>query len=260
MAQGTFCTSGVEWLSGDQLLISQPLQDIFGGEGGARFGHWKPSFQVPVKLSLDASSFNCHSPQDGVHPPFGQGARKYSSTSPSPSPPRQSSQNPILVRDFILDSLYNPKYGYFASQEAVVGRIPEPIDFSQLWGRPGYTKLLSKLYREIGSSWLTPVEVFQPWYGYALAEFIRQNSLGAKEGGPQLGAETPPKRFGQSGHIVDEKGTLRIYEIGGGCGTCALNVLDYFEQKSPEIYKRMQYTSIEISESLAAEQRKTVSC
>jgi hypothetical protein len=250
------------------------------------------SNELPSKLSLLTSNFSFRlysaSPQIGQIQPispfsaallslqlvdqrysFSLGVTRRISSRP-PVVTAKSSDRPVLVRNFILDSLYNPNHGYFASQAAVVGKIPKAIEFGQLWGKAGYTKLLNKLYKEIGSSWLTPVELFQPWYGYAIAEFIRQSSvksqvpdlvaaktekswLGRKIGKRKTGSHREAQAFGQG------SGPLRIYEIGGGCGTCALNVLDYFEQKAPEIYKRIRYTSVEISKSLAAEQRRTVS-
>lgn len=252
------------------------------------------SNELASKLSLLTSNFNSRlysaSPQMGkIQPPispfsaallslqlvdqqysFSLGDTRRISSRPTPALTAESSDCPVLVRNFILDSLYNPNHGYFASQAAVVGKIPKAIEFGQLWGKAGYTKLLDKLYKEIGSSWLTPVELFQPWYGYAIAEFIRQSSaqsgvpdlLAARTEKSWLGKMTGRRKTGsqrEAQTLGQARGPLRIYEIGGGCGTCALNVLDFFEQKAPEIYKRIRYTSVEISESLAAEQRRTVS-
>lgn len=35
---------------------------------------------------------------------------------------------------------------------------------------------------------------------------------------------------------------LQIYEVGGGTGTCASDVLTYFKLRAPNVYKTMTYT------------------
>jgi hypothetical protein len=52
-------------------------------------------------------------------------------------------------------------------------------------------------------AWLTPVEIFKPWYGYALAKYILEYHR----------------------HVLQETGPLTIYEVGGGTGTLATCVL-----------------------------------
>ena len=42
-------------------------------------------------------------------------------------------REPVLVRDFIFDSLYNPLYGYFAQKHTIFS-APTPIDFPNLPG------------------------------------------------------------------------------------------------------------------------------
>ena len=54
-------------------------------------------------------------------------------------------------------------------------------------------------------SWLTPSEIFTPHYGHAVASHILQEHK--KAGG----------------------GDLRIYELGAGTGTLALDILDFLE-------------------------------
>ncbi len=52
-------------------------------------------------------------------------------------------------------------------------------------------------------AWLTPVEIFKPWYGYALAKYILEYHR----------------------HVLQEASPLTIYEVGGGTGTLATCVL-----------------------------------
>ena len=48
---------------------------------------------------------------------------------------------------------------------------------------------------------------------------------------------------------------FKIYELGAGNGTLALNILDYLRANYPEVYDRTVYTIIEISAPLANAQR-----
>ncbi|CAH2038900.1 unnamed protein product [Thlaspi arvense] len=140
---------------------------------------------------------------------------------------------PVLVRDFIHTALYDPNHGYFSQRSRSVGVLERSIKFNQLDGRKAYMKLLEKVYRQSDISWFTPVELFKPWYAHGIAEAIlRTTNLSVP---------------------------LKIYEIGGGSGTCAKGVLDYIMLNAPErIYNNMSYTSIEISPSLAKIQKETV--
>ncbi|XP_010475158.1 PREDICTED: uncharacterized protein LOC104754633 [Camelina sativa] len=140
---------------------------------------------------------------------------------------------PVLVRDFIHTALYDPKHGYFSQLSKSVGVLERSIKFNQLEGRKAYMKLLEKVYKQSDISWFTPVELFKPWYAHGIAEAIlRTTNLSVP---------------------------LKIYEIGGGSGTCAKGVLDYIMLNAPErIYNNMSYISVEISPSLAKIQKETV--
>ena len=49
-----------------------------------------------------------------------------------------------------------------------------------------------------------------------------------------------------------------IYEIGGGNGTLARDMLDFIEEEYPDVYDRTRYNIIEISEKLANLQREAL--
>uniref|UniRef100_A0A7C8YXW1 Protein arginine methyltransferase NDUFAF7 n=1 Tax=Opuntia streptacantha TaxID=393608 RepID=A0A7C8YXW1_OPUST len=52
---------------------------------------------------------------------------------------------------------------------------------------------------------------------------------------------------------------FKIYEIGGGSGTCAKGIMDYVMLNAPpRVYNNMSYISVEISPSLAETQKETV--
>ncbi|XP_042064982.1 uncharacterized protein LOC121808513 [Salvia splendens] len=141
--------------------------------------------------------------------------------------------SPVLVRDFIRAALYDPEYGYFSQRSDSVGVLDRSIKFNQLDGRKAYTKHVDAIYKQNDISWFTPVELFKPWYAHGIAEAIlRTTNLSVP---------------------------LKIYEIGGGSGTCARGVMDYIKVNAPSrIYDSMQYISVEISSSLAKKQLETV--
>mmetsp|Transcript_22774 Transcript_22774/g.70750 ORF Transcript_22774/g.70750 Transcript_22774/m.70750 type:complete len:157 (-) Transcript_22774:86-556(-) len=99
-----------------------------------------------------------------------------------------AAQGGVLLRDFIHDSLYNPVYGYFVANASVVGAMPSPIDFRNLTGRSHYLQEVSLMYKQLDASWLTPAEIFQPWYSASIAEHIlRQHAArGGQRGEPYV--------------------------------------------------------------------------
>ncbi|WCJ33213.1 hypothetical protein M5689_014589 [Euphorbia peplus] len=141
---------------------------------------------------------------------------------------------PILVRDFIHSALYHPNHGYFSQRSGSVGILENSIKFNQLQGRKAYIKHLDKIYKGSDTSWFTPVELFKPWYAHGIAEAIMRTA----------NLSVP----------------LKIYEIGGGSGTCAKGIMDYIMLNAPtRVYNSMTYTSVEISPSLGEIQKETVS-
>lgn len=140
---------------------------------------------------------------------------------------------PVLVRDFIWSALYDPNHGYFSHRSGSVGMLEESIKFNRLQGRKAYMKYLEGIYSQNDIAWFTPVELFKPWYAYGIAEAILRTA--------------------------DLSVPLKIYEIGGGSGTCAKGIMDYLMLNAPaRVYNSMSYISVEISSSLAKKQMETV--
>lgn len=126
-------------------------------------------------------------------------------------------EEPILVRDFIHSALYDPNHGYFAQRSRSVGVLEHSIKFNQLDGRKAYMRYLDKIYKQSDISWFTPVELFKPWYAHGIAEAIMRTA----------NLSVP----------------LKIYEIGGGSGTCAKGIMDYIMLNAPtRVYNNMTYT------------------
>ncbi|XAR48834.1 hypothetical protein NMG60_11031795 [Bertholletia excelsa] len=140
---------------------------------------------------------------------------------------------PILVRDFIRSALYDSNHGYFSQRSGSVGVLERSIKFNRLEGRKAYMQHLDKIYKQNDISWFTPVELFKPWYAYGIAAAIMRTA----------NLSVP----------------LKIYEIGGGSGTCAKGIMDYIMLNAPtRVYNSMTYISVEISASLAKKQTETV--
>ncbi|XP_049932905.1 uncharacterized protein LOC116250809 isoform X2 [Nymphaea colorata] len=146
---------------------------------------------------------------------------------------RIAGDTPVLVRDYIKSALYDPDHGYFSKRSGSVGLMPKSIKFNELEGRSDYLKLLDKLYKENDIAWFTPVELFKPWYAHGIAEAILRTA--------------------------DLSVPLKIYEIGGGSGTCAKCIMDYMMLNAPsKVYRNMKYISVEISPALAEKQMETI--
>ncbi|KAJ3417217.1 hypothetical protein HDV05_006423 [Chytridiales sp. JEL 0842] len=149
----------------------------------------------------------------------------------------------MLSRDFIHDSLYNANYGYF-SKKAHIFSPPKDIPFNDIRDNYAFMNYLADLYKDVESAeipdvdesarqvWHTPTELFRPWYGYSIANYImkefKRDPKGAQE--------------------------LIIYEVGGGNGTLMTNILDFIQREDLELYARTKYVIIEISSALADRQ------
>ena len=137
-----------------------------------------------------------------------------------------------LGRDFIAHSLYHPTDGYFNRNSLEILHPSHPIDFKSLESQDAFLNLVHGLYsvsHHVRSQlWHTPTELFQPFFGRALANYI-------------LKVHTP-----------SEHEPLIIYEIGTGNGTLMLDILDYIQAHAPDQYATMEYHAIEISSHLVS--------
>lgn len=177
----------------------------------------------------------------------------------------------MTTGDFIEDSLYHPKYGYF-SQQVEIFQPEKPFDYNNIedidefmdtWHKsyerydvitplalpaPNSSSKFASMahaiqqqdsqvapkYRKSLQLWHTPTELFHPYYGEALARYILVNY--------KLN--------------VYPYNDLIIYEMGGGNGTLMCDILNYIRKHQPEIYEKTQYKIIEISSQLASKQMK----
>lgn len=157
-----------------------------------------------------------------------------------------SSPKPITAcSDNLLDSLYNPEYGYF-SKHATIFNPGEPFDFTTIKDEPSFNRMVDRRYVEFEDAldekdpdetrqlWHTPTELFRPYYGEAIARYLMTNYKLA----------------------LFPYYDLIIYEMGAGNGTLMLNILDYIKETDPEVYERTKFRIVEISASLADLQRQ----
>lgn len=142
--------------------------------------------------------------------------------------------SPLLVRDFIWRALYG-QGGYFTTTECL-HTPPAPLPFRALRGQAAYTEKIAALYRAEEHAWLTPVEIFAPWYSYAVAHWILESHR----------------------HSAEEGEELQIFEVGGGAGTQARHTLDYLRENAPEVYQCTRYTDIEVSALMGSRATATV--
>ena len=155
-----------------------------------------------------------------------------------------------LVRDFIHDHLYAGQgEGYFSSGE-VIGRVGDagPIDFGSLRGEDDFRDAVAGRYRAT-SRWMTPVEVFAPFYSYAIADRIA--SVYSSKAGQGDVADNADRAEGG-------KRKLHIVEVGGGTGSNAIHALDRLRDSYPLLYEICDYAVLEISEGLAHRQREAI--
>lgn len=145
----------------------------------------------------------------------------------------------VTTAEFIHDRLYAKSEGYFSKQDNQLGLLKEPIPFAELFGYEDYVKLLYERYPK--GAWLTPSEIFKPYYGMTIANYIDLTFS-------QLQATDPSTR-GVPIHII---------EAGAGNGSAASSILNYFKIYKPKSYRSLKYTIVEISDVMIERCRKTL--
>lgn len=160
------------------------------------------------------------------------------SSSTTTSPPS------VLVRAAIRDALYAPESGYFSGGREIIHAPLAPVDYTSLLGEAEYRSVCARLYGERPHAWLTPATLFAPHYSHALARWLVRAAMSARaRGGGGVGGASAP---------------LVVYEVGGGTGTNAAAVCDWVAAHAPQLYRRLQYTVLEISPALRERQLRAL--
>lgn len=110
-----------------------------------------------------------------------------------------------------------------------VGELSSPIDFKSHIGFDDYQAELFKKYPK--NAWLTPSEIFKPYYGMSIGNYIWQ----AEE---------------RMRHKLKDKRRIRIVEAGAGTGSAAESILFYFQNFAQEAFQELEYHIVEISPAL----------
>ena len=149
---------------------------------------------------------------------------------------RKKKQNLLLLRDFLRLCLYHKTDGYFQKKGGFpVGTTAAPMCFRELINSDDYRSLLERRYNSLRGKkqqFLTPIEIFKPHFGNAIARYI-----------------------------LDERNKtnkLVILEIGGGTGTSAVNILDYIRLHDNTVYQRMRFGALDVSEISLQLQEKLI--
>ena len=170
------------------------------------------------------------------------------SLSTTSTPQRRRS---LLVRDYVDACLYNERCGYFAnaSQPPLQPTPEQPFDFQAFENRAAYQVAVARRYGSHPRAWATPVELFHPFYGRAIARHLlaqHDEQHGRRSDATTTTTTIPPSPF-------------RIVEVGGGNGTLAEAVMEYISSERPELLRTMSYDIVEHSAPLAARQRTRLS-
>ena len=91
-----------------------------------------------------------------------------------------------LLRVYLHDALYSAEHGYLWNhvQKSLKkgpdgSPVPRPmINFGDLGSKWEYQKSIDDVLKETGASWLSPFELYNPWYGHALGKYILESHVG----------------------------------------------------------------------------------
>lgn len=134
----------------------------------------------------------------------------------------------MLLRKLISHRL---KAYYSQPSQSVVGGVSKPLRLH--WGRFYWLYKYRQLYKQNQGQWLTPVELFQPYYSRIIFRWMRE-------------------------HL--EKGNQpQIVELGPGRGTNARILLETIRRDCPNTFSQLRYTLVDSSASLLGLQQETLS-
>ena len=176
---------------------------------------------------------------------------------PPPRPPSPASDAPLL-RAYLHRALCDrASGGYFANPSPPVGEMRSPIAFPALLGADDYQRALRARYDQLAAQWLTPVEIFKPHYARALANHVLERHARFEAERLALDASASASAASPSSSRPPRL-PLRVYELGGGTGACAVGFMDHVKRVAPEYYADMEYVCVDVSDALADAQERSV--
>eukprot|EP00796_Vickermania_ingenoplastis_P008539 gene8539-5986_t len=135
----------------------------------------------------------------------------------------------MIMRDFVHFALYHHKWGYYPKLYAKYRQLMttgyfDPIPFNALRSQYDFERYAGKLH-ETTPGFVSPTQLFYPYYGWALAEYL---------------VTTHRAKF-------DPREPLIVYDIGSGTGALAASVLDYLSEHFPALYEKCEYHVMEMN-------------
>ncbi|KAF8295475.1 putative S-adenosyl-L-methionine-dependent methyltransferase [Trypanosoma cruzi] len=133
----------------------------------------------------------------------------------------------LIMRDFIHFALYHKKWGYYPKlhrkyRQLMTSGYFDPVPFASLRNQHDYELYVGKIH-ESTPACITPTQLFQPHYGWVLAEYL-VTMMRAK---------------------FDPREPLVVYDIGAGTGALAVSVLDYLAEHFSAVYAQCEYHVVE---------------
>ncbi|KAG8341189.1 putative S adenosyl L methionine dependent methyltransferase [Trypanosoma vivax] len=135
----------------------------------------------------------------------------------------------LIMRDFIHFALYHKKWGYYPKlyrkyRQLMTTGYFDPIPFGSLRNQHDYQRYVGKIH-ESTPSCVTPTQLFRPYYGWVLADYL-VTVMRAK---------------------FDPREPLVVYDVGAGTGALAVSILDYLAEHFPETYDKCEYHVVEMN-------------
>ena len=119
---------------------------------------------------------------------------------------------------------------------------PRCIDFPSLFNEWHWKHTYKRAYEEQRGMWLTPVELFFPYYSNILANFVSESM-----------------KTTLNNLEMYHSGSFEIVELGGGRGTNAHALLNHLRECHSDMYERLDsYTIFDTSPTLHELQRKVL--
>ena len=138
----------------------------------------------------------------------------------------------MLLRRYLCKRLADY---YSQPADSVVGFAPKTIDFSLLLNEWHWKRTYKHVYEEQRGMWLTPVELFFPYYSNTIANFVSKSMATA----------------------LNNSDRFDIVELGGGRGTNANALLNHLSECHSHMYDRLhRYMIFDTSPTLHDLQQK----
>lgn len=137
-----------------------------------------------------------------------------------------------LVRDVIAAALGAPSTGYFCRIHSPLSRLRKVLEFESMLGEHEYKLAVKEAYSSADGRFLTPCELFAPWYSYGIAQWMLGHS--------------------------DLSQPVTVIEFGGGLGGNAMHILDYIKREAPQIYSTIRYADVDVSAPMLQSARERV--